>query len=146
MVFRRLCPDAAEVELADQLGGVDLAAAAPAGRPYVIANFVASLDGRAAFRGRSGTLGDEGDRDLFHGLRTLPDAVMVGTGTLRAERYGRIAARPERRAAREARGLAPDPPLVVVTRSGDLPTEARLFGDADSTVRRRGSRSPSSTP
>ena len=35
------------------------AARAPADRPYVIANFVASLDGRATFQGRSGALGDE---------------------------------------------------------------------------------------
>jgi riboflavin biosynthesis pyrimidine reductase len=132
MRFRRLFPDPAEVELADQLAGVDLGALAPPGRPYLIVNFVASLDGRAAFRGRSGALGDEGDRELFHGLRTLVDAVLVGPGPLRTERYGRLAARPERRAQREARGLAADPLAVVLSRSGNLPWDAPLLDDPNS--------------
>jgi riboflavin-specific deaminase-like protein len=133
MRFRRLLPDPAEVELADQLAGVDFGAEALPGRPYVVVNFVASVDGRAAYHGRSGALGDEGDREVFHGLRTLADAILVGPGTLRTERYGRLAARPERRAEREARGLAPDPLAVVVTRSGQVPWDAPLLDDPSST-------------
>jgi riboflavin-specific deaminase-like protein len=133
MRFHRLLPDPAEVELDDLLAGVDLGAQAPANRPYVIVNFVASVDGRAAYQGRSGALGDEGDRQVFHGLRTLADAVLVGSGTLRTERYGRLAARPERRAQREARGLAADPLAVVVTRSGHVPWDAPLLDDPNST-------------
>jgi riboflavin-specific deaminase-like protein len=134
MRFRRLLPDPAEVELAALLETVDLGARAPAGRPYVVVNFVASADGRAAFQGKSGTLADEGDREVFHGLRTLVDAVLVGTGTLRVESYGRLARQPARRAQRAARGLAPDPLAVVVTRSGDLPTGAPLLDDPSSTL------------
>ena len=47
-------------------------------------------DGRAAFQGRSGQLGDPADRLLFHGLRGQVDAVFAGTKTLKIERYGRI--------------------------------------------------------
>lgn len=133
MRFHRLRPDPADVELADELAGVDLGAEAPPDRPYVVVNFVASVDGRAAFQGRSGALGDEADREVFHGLRTMVDAVLVGPGTLRTEHYGRLAARPERRAQREARGLAPDPLAVVVSRSGNLPWDAPLLDDAAST-------------
>lgn len=134
MIFRRLHPDAGEVELADALDEVDFGAAAPPDRPYVAVNFVASLDGRAAFHGRSGTLASEADKEMFHGLRTLVDAVLVGTGTLRTERYGRLARRPERRAEREARGLAADPLAVVVTRSGDIPADIPLLEDPNSTL------------
>ncbi|HEY2636975.1 MAG TPA: dihydrofolate reductase family protein [Solirubrobacteraceae bacterium] len=134
MIFRRLHPDPAEVTPAEQFDPVDLGALAPAGRPYVVVNFVASLDGRAAFRGRSGPLNDEADTEIFHTLRTLADAVLVGTGTLRAERYGRLAARPERREQRVARGLAPDPLAVVITRSGDVPGDIPLLADPASTL------------
>jgi len=80
-------------------------------RPYTIANFVASVDGRATIDGLSRKLSDPGDRDLFRSLRERADAVLVGTATLAAENYGRmlpqaerrerrLAGRPQRRAAR----------------------------------------------
>ena len=47
--------------------------------------------------------------------------MLAGTGTLRAERYRRLILQPERREERHARGLAPDPLAVVLSRSGDLP-------------------------
>ena len=40
---------------------------------------------------RTKGLSTELDRQLFHHLRTQADAVMVGAGTARAERYGRMA-------------------------------------------------------
>jgi 5-amino-6-(5-phosphoribosylamino)uracil reductase len=129
MRYRRLLPDPAEVEADDQLTGLRLAELAPSGRPWVVANFVASLDGRAAFRGRSGPFGSDGDREMFHRLRTQVDAVLAGTGTVAAETYGRLAREPERRAQREAEGLDPDPPLILVSRSGRLPLTAPLFDE-----------------
>src|SRR5205823_3225098 len=62
------------------------------------------------------------------------DAVMAGTGTLRAERYGRLVRDPERRAARERAGLRPDPLAVVVSRSLHLPLDIPLFQDPGSTI------------
>jgi len=129
--FRRLWPAPAEGGLEDLLGDLRLWDAAPPERPYVIANFVASVDGRAAIDGRSVALGDAGDREVFHFLRTQPDAVLAGTGTLAAEPYHRLAGRPERRAARVARGLAADPLLATITRSGNVPPVA-LADDPDS--------------
>jgi riboflavin biosynthesis pyrimidine reductase len=55
------------------------------------------------------------------------DAVMVGAGTLRAEKYGRLARKPERREARTRSGLAPDPLAVIVSGRLDLPWDAPLF-------------------
>src|ERR1700726_1375889 len=71
-------------------------------RPYTIANFVMSVDGRAAFQGRSGPLSDDGDRAMFHALRERVDAIIVGTGTLRTERYGALIKDPEARQRRAA--------------------------------------------
>src|SRR3954451_17866208 len=68
--FRRLLPDPAEGEGDAQLSGLELAARAPAGLPWVVANFVMAADGRAAFRGESAPLGSDGDREVFHRLRT----------------------------------------------------------------------------
>jgi riboflavin biosynthesis pyrimidine reductase len=54
---------------------------------------------------------------------------MVGAGTLRAERYGRIIAKPERRERRAAAGLAPDPLAVIVSERLELPWDIPLFTD-----------------
>ena len=69
---------------------------------------VASADGRASFEGRTGGLGSEADTLLLTELRALADAVLIGTGTMRAEGYGRLVRNAERVARREAAGLAGD--------------------------------------
>lgn len=134
MQFRRLLPEPDTVEVGTLLSSLALDAAAPEDRPYVLANFVASVDGRATFDGRSGRLGDDGDRAMFHTLREQVDAVLAGTNTLRAERYGRIMMNPEGRARRVAKGLAPEPLACVVTRSGDVPTEIPLLQEPEARV------------
>jgi riboflavin-specific deaminase-like protein len=134
MELRRLHPDPATVDSAELMAGLALGARAHAERPWVVTNFATTADGRATVDGRSGPIGDEGDTELFRRLRTQVDALLVGTGTLGAERYGRIVRRPEMRAAREAAGLAPDPLVAIVSRSGALPLEIPLFEDPDTTV------------
>ena len=134
MEFRRLLPDPATVDSAELLHDLRLGERARADRPYVIANFAATADGRIALGGRSGPIGDDGDLEMFRRLRTQADALLVGTGTLRTEEYGRVMRNPALRAHREAIGLAPDPPLVIVSRSGDLPLGIPLFADPASRV------------
>ena len=134
MEFQRLLPDPGPVDSATLLRDLGLAARAPADRPYVIVNFAATVDGRIALDGRSGTIGDDGDRELFRRIRTQVDALLVGTGTLGAEGYGRPIRSAELRAAREAIGLRPVPPLVTITRSGALPLGIPLFQDPDAHV------------
>src|SRR3954449_4735602 len=96
-------------------------------RPLVLVNMVSTLDGRITLEGGSSGLGGEGDTELFHGLRSVVDAVLAGTGTMRAETYGRLVRAPERRARRAALGLEEDPLAIVITRSGDVPWTAALF-------------------
>jgi riboflavin biosynthesis pyrimidine reductase len=121
MELRRLHPDTATVETARALDDLGLNELAHPDRPYVVANMVASVDGRTTVEGRSAPLSSSTDRVLFHALRAQVDAVLAGTGTLRTERYRRLIRQPERREERRARGLEPDPLAVVLTRSGDLP-------------------------
>ncbi len=134
MDFRRLIPEASVVDELELLGGLAPAGDGPGERPHTIANFVATIDGRATFRGRSGPLGDDGDHAIFHGLREQVDAILAGTGTLRVERYGRLLGRPERRRRRVERGLRPEPLACVVTRSGEVPTDIPLFGEPEARI------------
>jgi riboflavin biosynthesis pyrimidine reductase len=132
--FRQLLPEAATVEVEHLLGSLEFAARAPEDRPLTMVNFVASADGRATVKGRSGGLGDDGDRAMFHGLRERVDAVLAGTRTLRTEGYGRILAKAERRQRRVELGLAPEPLACIVTRSGDVPTEIDLFAEPEARI------------
>jgi riboflavin biosynthesis pyrimidine reductase len=125
--LRRLLPDAAETTLDDELDALDLIGRAHENRPYLVTNFALTLDGHATLEGRSGPIGSEVDTALLVGLRLRTDALMIGAGTMRTERYGRIFSKPERRAQREAAGLRPDPLMVLVSGSLDLPWDAELF-------------------
>ena len=77
---------------------------------------VASADGRAARDGRAGGLGSEADTLMLTELRALADAVLLGTGTVRAEGYARLVAHPDRVARRRAAGLADTPVAVLISR------------------------------
>lgn len=107
---------------------------APSDRPFLYLNMVASADGRASFEGRTQGLGSEADTLLLTELRALADAVLVGTGTIRAEGYGRMVRNAERVARREAAGLAATPTAVLIARSFELPWDAGLFAAADQPV------------
>ncbi|HEY2160767.1 MAG TPA: dihydrofolate reductase family protein [Solirubrobacteraceae bacterium] len=134
MQFRQLLPEPAPVDIAALLSSLALGELADEERPYVVANFIASADGRATFMGKSGQLGDPADRYLFHGLREQVDAVFAGTRTLMIERYGRIIRDEEGRRRREQRGLSPEPFACVVTRSGEVPTDIPLFSESESRI------------
>jgi len=131
---RRLVPNPDETTVAAQLAGLDLVDFAFAERPYVVLNFVTTLDGRAAIQGRSGPIGSDVDSELLQRLRTRVDAVMIGAGTMRAERYGRMVPNPEFRAWRERVGLAHDPLAVIVSNRLELPWDAPLFTDGGGRV------------
>jgi riboflavin biosynthesis pyrimidine reductase len=99
-------------------------------RPRLAAAMIASIDGRAAIQGRAGGLGHPADRAVLRELRAGVDAILVGTGTLRAERYANLLDS-DQRAMREAAGLAPHPVLATVTRTGNVPVDIPLFAEPD---------------
>jgi riboflavin biosynthesis pyrimidine reductase len=103
-------------------------------RPFVYLNMVSSADGRGAIAGRTQALGSESDTLLLAELRTLADAVLIGSGTLRAEGYGRLVGNPDRVARRAAAGRPATPPAVLLSRSLDLPWDAGLFAAPDQPV------------
>jgi len=121
VALTRVFPEGALLAADEAFDGWDPGAGAPADRPAVALNMVVSVDGQAALDGVSAGLSVPADREVFHALRGRVDAVLAGTGTLRAEGYGRLVKDAGRRAAREGRGLAADPLAVVLSRSGDVP-------------------------
>jgi riboflavin biosynthesis pyrimidine reductase len=124
---RRLIPDAGKTTVEQQLDGYRPWEQPRDERPLVATNFAVTVDGRATIGGVSGPIGSEADTEMLAWLRTRFDAVMIGAGTMRAERYGRIAAKPETRERRERVGLQPDPLMVLISGRLDLPWDAPLF-------------------
>ena len=108
--FRRLLPG----PQAEGLAAVDVASEvpgpAPAARPFVLLNMIATADGRATIAGRTAPIANRADYELFHALRDRVDAVMMGAETVRVEGYGPM-----------------EQLAVVVTRSVDLPVDRGLL-------------------
>ena len=106
----------------------------------VYANFVATLDGIVAIppMPRSNEFvagGSDGDRFLMGLLRAYADAVLIGSGVLRASPHSTW--RPEAifpaaaegyAELRRERGITPEPEVAVVTGSGVIDTAHPVFG------------------
>jgi len=116
--------------------------ASSAGRPYVMANFVSTLDGVASYaiKGKSGgsAISDSNpaDRFIMGLLRASADAVIVGAGTLQAVSANSLwmpeSVYPDaKRLYAEYRGnslhKAEYPLLVIVSGSGRLELERAIF-------------------
>lgn len=96
--------------------------------PWVRSMMVTTLDG--AYRGPDGlsdSISSSVDKAVFDAVRRFADAVLVGAGTIRAERYGAMRVRPADLAARAAARQAPAPVVAVVSGSLDLPWDTGLF-------------------
>lgn len=123
---RALPPEADESALAAVLSARGTAPRATlqdadADRPWVRANMVTTVDGAVTgSTGRSHAISSPADKRVFGVLRSLADAVIVGAGTARAERYTRLPARPRHARSRAERGQAPAPLLALISRSGNI--------------------------
>ena len=102
--------------------------------PWVMGNFVTTIDGAAVVDGGSTAINDEDDLEMFAAIRAVPDFIVVGAGTVRAENYGPVELDEERRQKRREAGLGDVPHLVVVTRSLDLEPEMRVFSNPERRV------------
>ena len=126
--MKRLLPDPAfAVEVVDAYASPE----PPADRPSVRCNMISTFDGAIAVNGRSGLLGGPADRRVFEVLRSWADVIVVGAGTVRAERYGPVRLDDGLRNRRRSRGQLPVPPIAIVTRSGNLDWSSSLFTDAE---------------
>ncbi len=119
--------------LTEQLGLWDRPSEPPA-RPRVLLNMVETADGRATLSGRSGPVSGAADRELFHALRASCDGVIVGAGTVRAERYGRMLRDASLRALRESRGMTPEPLACIVSGRLVLGDDIPLLREPESHV------------
>jgi len=100
-------------------------------RPWLMLNFVSSIDGGTAFEGKSSQLGDEDDKELFQMLRAIPDIILVGAGTVEAENYRPVSLDAERRRRRVEVGLSEVPVLAIVSGRLSFDPEARVFSDSE---------------
>lgn len=91
-------------------------------RPYVVINMVVSVDGVSSVDGRASGIGGEPDRRAMRALRSGVDAVMVGAGTVRAEKLNLGLDDPGAR----------QPLAVIVAGSGPVPIREHLVRDPES--------------
>ncbi len=90
--------------------------------PWVRTCFVSSLDGAATdASGVSGGFGGDDDSTIFHVWRSLADVIVVGAGTARAEGYGPVQPNEIHQDIRRDLGLAPLPPIAIVSGRLDIP-------------------------
>jgi riboflavin-specific deaminase-like protein len=125
--LNRLHPRPGETTPEQLVAQLDLASRATRERPYVVVNMVSSVDGRAARDGLTRGLSSEADRGLFHLLRTAGDALLIGAGTAREERYGEAVKDDRYRQLRESHGLDPVQPTVIVSGRLLLPSDLPLL-------------------
>jgi riboflavin biosynthesis pyrimidine reductase len=129
-----LAPAAGERTARAIVDGLGLSSGAGVdGRPRVASAMIASADGRAAVGGTSAGLGHPADTALLRELRTAVDAILVGTGTLRAEGYAHLLG-DDQRERRVARGLDAEPIVATISRRGDVPSEVPLFAEPDARI------------
>ena len=98
-------------------------------RPWVKMNFISSADGAVSVNGRSAGLSDPDDKRIFRLGRTLGDVILVGAGTALIERYRGVKPREIDANRRAALGLAPVPPIAVVSRRCTVLPDSPLVTD-----------------
>jgi 5-amino-6-(5-phosphoribosylamino)uracil reductase len=92
---------------------------------------VASLDGSVTLRTVSEGLGGPADKRALARVRDACDVILIGAGTARDEEYPPYPGGSARQQRRVAKGLAPRPPVAVVTRTGGLRAGHPLVADPD---------------
>jgi 5-amino-6-(5-phosphoribosylamino)uracil reductase len=108
-----------------------------ADRPYILLSCGMSIDGYLdsadAARLR---LSNDADFDRVDAERARYDAILVGAATVRNDNPRLLVRSATRRGERVARGLAPSPVKVTLTRRGDLAASAAFFttGSSDKIV------------
>ena len=128
--MRQILPTAAD--------GLDLVALyaaderpAHADRPWLFCNMVASVDGGTAIGDLSGPLGGPADKEIFAAIRATADVILVGSATVRAERYGPPRSTEPVKELRRGRGQQPTPRLAVLSGRLDIDLDSPVFAEAD---------------
>jgi riboflavin biosynthesis pyrimidine reductase len=100
---------------------------------WVRANMISSVDGASTLNGLSGGMSGPADRLVFSVLRSLADVILVGAGTVLAEKYRPVRASEIWPQLRD--GRAPTPPIAVVTTKLGLDLDSPLLAGAPTDAR-----------
>lgn len=87
------------------------------GIPYVVINAVSTLDGKVSKDGTSSGIGSKVDRSVMRTIRSRVDAVLVGAGTIRAEKLS-LTVTEELEDWRISHGKSAQPLGVILSREG----------------------------
>lgn len=85
--------------------------------PYVVVNTVTTLDGKISRDGTSSGIGSDVDRSVMRTIRSRVDAVLVGAGTIRAEKL-LLTVTEELQDWRTSHGKSAQPLGIVLSREG----------------------------
>ncbi|MDX6593330.1 MAG: hypothetical protein QOJ13_2526 [Gaiellales bacterium] len=96
-------------------------------RPYTLLSCSASIDGYIGSAASRLLLSNDADFDRVDAVRASCDAILVGATTVRTDNPRLLVRSQARRDARAARGLAPSPMKVTVTRRAELDAQAAFF-------------------
>src|SRR6185436_8211681 len=102
-------------------------------RPYTLLSCSVSIDGYIGSSASRLLLSNEADFDRVDAVRASCDAILVGATTVRVDNPRLVVRSRARREERSARGLAPSPVKVTVTKRAELEAGADFFtvGDAE---------------
>ena len=105
------------------------------GRPHVFINVAMTADGKIdTIERRGATISSQQDKERVDKLRTEADAVMVGGRTLLVENPKLTVKSAELRAAREARGLTPNPVKVGIATNADLKPDSDFLTEGPARI------------
>ena len=105
-------------------------------RPYTLLSCSVSMDGYIASAESRLLLSNEADFDRVDAVRASCDAILIGATTVRNDNPRLLVRSQARREEREARGLAPSPMKVTVSRRAEFDAQADFFttGEAEKLV------------
>src|SRR5689334_11672398 len=105
-------------------------------RPYTLLSCSVSIDGYIGNASSRLLLSNDADFDRVDAVRASCDAILVGAATVRIDNPRLLVRSEARREERAARGLAPSPMKVTVTRRAELDARADFFtaGEAEKIV------------
>ncbi|MGH2796578.1 MAG: RibD family protein [Thermoleophilaceae bacterium] len=100
-------------------------------RPYTLLSCSVSMDGYIGSAASRLLLSNDADFDRIDAIRASCDAILVGATTVRTDNPRLLVRSQARRDERTARGLAPSPMKVTVTRQAELDASADFFTTGD---------------
>lgn len=97
-------------------------------RPFVTANFAITVDGRISTRNHTpANFSSKRDKRRLVEIRAKCDAIMASAKTISSDNMTMGLPAEELRAARMEKGMAPYPTRVLLTNSGRISPDLRLF-------------------